>query len=145
MPTASVWGPYLWKFLHAFSKRAGKSQSKFKKDEETEAKWILHHLDRIIPCKECITHIILFKKETPIPSLVSTYDVWVWTLHESVNKKLSKPPGPPLHELDVENDISKLWKDYIKCVEDSILQNHIRKIHVVEFQRHVYMWLNYLL
>jgi hypothetical protein len=148
MPVASIWGPYLWKFLHTFAgkvqERHGK-ETKFKKDEELEAKWILSHIDKIIPCKECLAHLVAFKRHTPIPPHSSGYAEWVWIFHESVNRKLGKTPGPPLHEVGIEGNISQLLKEYIECIEDSILQTYVRRIHVIEFQRHVSMWINYLI
>jgi hypothetical protein len=145
MPAASIWGPYLWKFLHSFAaivKEREDKQTKFKKSEESEARWIVNNIDKIIPCKECLAHVLSFKKSMPFTPK-SDYALWFWSLHESVNQKLGKPPGPPLEEVST-GEVGALWKEYVKCVEDSILQNHIRRIHVIEFQRHVYMWLNYL-
>jgi len=149
MPAASVWGPFLWKLLHTFGAILYDRESKhrkFKRDEDTEAKWILTHIEQIIPCKECIAHVLAFKQKNPIPSSPAGYAEWIWKCHESVNDKLKKPAGPPLNDVvSLTGDISVLWKEYMKCIEDSILQAHVRKIHVIEFQRHVYMWKNYLL
>ena len=85
------------------------------------------------------------KKHILSPPSSSQYAEWIWNLHESVNEKLSKPPGPPLSVLSMDGNITSLWKEYVKCVEDSIQQNHIRRVNVIEYQRHVLMWLNYLL
>ena len=149
MPAASVWGPFLWRFLHVFGaityERSSK-QTKCKKDEDTEARWILTNIHKIIPCKECLAHLIAFKEKCPLPSTPAEYAEWLWIFHESVNEKLKKEAGPPLNDvLAVTGTVGNLWKEYIKCIDDSIIQNHIRKIHVIEYQRHVYMWLNYLL
>lgn len=145
MPSASVWGPYLWKFLHLFASMCGKAHDKFKIDEERESKWLITHIETIIPCKECILHLLSFKKGNPIKGS-SMYIEWFWDLHNSVNTKLKKNPGPALEDIrELPGDIKTIWKEYVVCVEDSINQNFIRRTNLLEFQRHLHMWTSYLL
>lgn len=145
MPRPNIWGPLLWKFLHSFGSKCGKTTRILKRDEEIQAHWILVNLEKVIPCKECVAHYVIFKHKNPIPATSSEYAKWLWDLHDSVNIKLEKDPSPEFNTLEYDGNILNIWKEYMACVEDSIQQNFIRRTHIIEFQRHVNMWIQLLI
>ena len=143
MPLPAVWGPIAWSLLHGIGQKAGHpSTQKLKLDENREALWLLHHLDYIIPCPECRNHIRLYRKRTGLPQTSSAIGEWLWRLHEEVNKRLGKQPGPPFtSEIGAGTVIWKTWLEYLDCVQESFQVGHLHQIEVKEWNRHLRHWL----
>ncbi len=143
MPLPVVWGPLAWKLLHGIGYKAGKCKSqKLRIDENREALWLLHHFEIIIPCPECRLHIIQYRKKHSLPKTSSEIGVWLWNLHEAVNKRLGKSPGPPFTP-DLGNDVMiwKQWLEYQDCVKGSFQIGHLHQTEVASWSRHLHMWL----
>lgn len=84
------WGPSGWRFLHLVAAAEPKSKS-------TTEFW--ETLPFILPCKFCRTSLTSYYEELPIPK--KDYNVWLYKIHNKVNKKLrdqgqTLPPDPPL-------------------------------------------------
>lgn len=142
MPLPAIWGPHAWKLLHSIGARAGTCKnSKLQRDELRESLWLLIHLEYIIPCPECRSHIIEYRKREGLPE-VSNYGAWLWTFHEAVNERLGKPEGPPFtHELGKSDSPLQLWKTYQEVIKDSYLNGNLLSKDVKEWGRHLKLWM----
>ena len=142
MPLPAVWGPIAWKLLHAIGAKAGTASTPaLKRDELRYLQWLLNHLEYIIPCNECRSHIQAYRKKEGVPEESSIVGAWIWTFHEAVNERLGKPEGPPFTvELGKGENISQVWKDYLKCVQESFLIGHLRSEDVKEWARILFLW-----
>ena len=144
MPLPSVWGPHLWNTLHGLGARCGKAQEKTRADEAREARWLIDHLESIIPCAECRTHVKEFKKTQPIPGHVSEYSEWLWRLHDSVNERLCKIDRPPFTpDLGLKINIRESWKVYVYTLRDSLLRGDVKGVYVKDYTRHIGLWLGF--
>jgi hypothetical protein len=142
MPLPAIWGPPAWKLLHAIGARAGTCKnSKLKQDEIRECFWLLSHIEYIIPCPECRSHLIDYRKKQGLPD-ISGIGAWIWTFHEAVNERLGKPEGPPFtHDLGKNINISESWKGYQEIIKDSYLNGNLLSKDVKEWGRHLKLWL----
>jgi hypothetical protein len=142
MPLPAVWGPQAWKLLHSIGARAGTCKNpKLCIDEAREILWLLTHLEYIIPCPECRTHLIEYRKKNGIPE-PQNIGAWIWTFHEAVNERLGKPEGPPFtHSLGKDSSPTELWKNYQELIKDSYLHGHLLSKDVKEWGRHLRLWL----
>lgn len=141
MPLPAVWGPLAWSLLHSIGNRAGQNVTKkLQIDENREALWLLHHLEYIIPCPECRQHIRLYRKKHGLPASSAQVGIWIWNLHEAVNQRLGKPPGPPFGN-GVGSGIWHKWLAYMDCVQESFQVSHLHLVEVKEWKRHLYHWL----
>lgn len=142
MPLPAVWGPHAWKLLHSIGARAGSCKNpKLQRDEVRECLWLLSHLEYIIPCPECRSHLIEYRKKQGLPE-VSNYGAWLWTFHEAVNERLGKPEGPPFtHELGKDSSPTQLWKTYQDIIKDSYLNGNLLSKDVKEWGRHLKLWI----
>lgn len=146
MPPPSVWGPPLWNILHRIGPLSGQIIS-LRKDSERECIWLLTHLEFIIPCKECIEHLIQFKRKNPIPKSYTTIGEWVSALHNSVNEKLGKETieySTPL-VIETKDETKRNWDLYIETIKDSILLGLVTGDRLREFSRHMRLWIQYSL
>ena len=138
MPLPAVWGPKAWKLLHAIG---SKRVPKLPKDEVREITWLLYHLEYIIPCPECRSHIIEYRKKNPFIDPTST-GAWIWTFHEAVNERLGKEEGPPFTlSLGSSTNILESWKEYQEIIKDSFLNGNLIGKDVKEWGRHLRLWL----
>jgi hypothetical protein len=124
------------------------SVNPLRKDQEREAIWILTHLEYCIPCKECIDHVIQFKKKVPVPKSSATIQDWICALHNSVNEKLGKDTIDKDTVEGVTGFVSRTsvldaWKEYLATIQDSILLGQVSGPHLREFKRHMLLWLQY--
>jgi hypothetical protein len=140
MPPPSVWGPPLWNILHGIGPLSGRIPS-LRKDSERECIWLLTHLEYIIPCKECIDHLIQFKRKNPIPKSYTTIGEWVCSLHNSVNEKLGKEIIAYGDFQPTESKAS--WDMYLDTIKDSILLGLVTGDRLREFSRHMRLWMQY--
>lgn len=88
------WGPSGWRLLHliAASSNAAKNITFW----ET--------LPYILPCKFCRASLSSYYELYPIPKKQEDFAVWLYTIHNCVNKKLrdqgqNVPPDPPLDDV----------------------------------------------
>jgi hypothetical protein len=138
MPPPSVWGPLLWDVLHGIGPMSGQIPS-LRKDSERECIWLLNHLEYIIPCKECIDHLIQFKRKNPVPKSYTNIGEWVCNLHNSVNEKL----GKKILQYNNINLELKAWDLYLESIKDSILLGLVAGDRLREFTRHMNLWMQY--
>jgi hypothetical protein len=140
MPLPAVWGPLAWSLLHSIGTRAGQNVTKkLQVDENREALWLLQHLECIIPCPECRQHIKMYRKKHGLPPNSNGVGIWIWNLHEAVNQRLGKPPGPPFSSVKGDG-IWKQWLAYMNCVQESFQVGHLHQIEVKEWKRHLHHW-----
>lgn len=139
MPQPAVWGPVLWRFLHAFAARVGKGPVATRTDETREALWILEHLVTVIPCADCRKHWRNSLPQRGAPSLPTAE--WMFAAHNSVNRRLGKT------ELTVIPDVTlsprEAWGKYVDIVKDSVARGHLEGIRVSEFSYHVKLWISF--
>lgn len=139
MPPPSVWGPPLWKVLHGVETVA--KVSSLQKDSDREGLWLLSHLEYIIPCKECIGHLVQFRKNNPILKSYPTIGEWVCALHNSVNEKLGKESIP--WSLCTTSTVKEDWRAYVDSIKDSIQLGLVTGDKLREFNRHMLLWIQY--
>jgi hypothetical protein len=117
-----VWGGSLWILLHSVVEQAvGNSQVSEKMYNLFE-----HVVPKIIPCDDCRQGYIKFKNANPIHSwrfhetneTRSLAKVWLWNLHETVNRRLNKrsPEIKDLERLYRNNSISLLLDNFVSIV-----------------------------
>lgn len=134
MPPPAVWGPALWRFLHAFAAKVGKGPVFTRIDEQREALWLVEHLDTVIPCAICRKHWRANRASAPGPPTAE----WMFTVHNSVNRMLDKVilgEIPP-----VSASPRKEWTAYLAVVKESFAQGHLENVRVAEFTHHVGLW-----
>jgi hypothetical protein len=143
MPLPAVWGPVAWRLLHAIGARAGSCKTiKLKQDEIRECFWLLSHLEYIIPCPECRSHILDYRKKHGLPEDITSVGAWLWTFHEAVNERLGKPEGPPFtHDLGRQTNPTEVWKLYQEIIKESYLNGNLIGKDVKEWGRHLKLWL----
>jgi hypothetical protein len=144
MPPPSVWGPPLWTVLHEIGPLSGRIPS-LCKDSERECIWLLNHLEYVIPCKECIDHLIQFRRKNPIPKSYTTIGEWVCRLHNSVNEKLGKEIVEYSELSHMQTGMAEAWELYLNSIKDSILLGLVAGDRLREFARHMLLWMQYSL
>jgi hypothetical protein len=87
----TVWGPLLWTFLHTISFNYPINPTNNDKKHYRE---FIINLQNIIPCKYCRTNLKKNLKQLPLTihhmKNRNTFSLYVYTLHEKVNKMLNK-------------------------------------------------------
>lgn len=143
MPLPAVWGPKLWTVLHAVGARAGRNSKALKIDEAREIKWLLDHLETIVPCPECKQHIVSYRKSVPYP--INTYDTgeWISKFHNAVNVRLGKPELPFTEDLGKTTTILTAWADYQDVLKESAMRGTVRGEAIKEWNRHLRMWMGF--
>jgi Erv1 / Alr family len=99
-PENKEWGPFLWTVLHALAERVGSTVASLYEADEKRA-WIqlLQTTGSILPCDLCRDHYKSWLAANPVtsitnlagPALKDFIKRWLWSLHGSVNSRLSKP------------------------------------------------------
>ncbi len=103
-PNTSEWGPALWRILHTFAERVGKSRGV----SVTEGDHIWHHqeyqlwnelltmLAEAMPCSSCQSHYSAYTRENPYTAIFNrgmgeqrriAIRTWLWTLHNNVRTR----------------------------------------------------------
>ena len=134
MPLPAVWGPALWRFLHAFAARVGKGPAVTRADENREAIWLLEHLVTVIPCADCRRHWRLVQRRSP--SLPTAE--WMFAAHNAVNRRLGKAEATAIPEVTITP--KEAWGKYVEVIKDSIARGNLEGIRVAEFAHHVGLW-----
>ena len=140
MPLPAIWGPKLWAVLHGIGARCGKSIPQTRRDEERELKWLIDHLETIVPCPECRDHITRYKKEHPMPGKAAEYGYWIWQFHEAVNTRLGKPSVAWTGDIGNSVNLAKAWADFQNCLKDSLLKGSVRGDLVTKWKIHLQLW-----
>ena len=90
----SVWGPSLWFFLHTVSFNYPANPSEAQKKHYKE---FILMLKNILPCRYCRENLQKNLKSLPLRQKDlknrHTFSLWVYKLHEKVNKMLGKKSG----------------------------------------------------
>jgi hypothetical protein len=136
MPVPGIWGPLLWKVLHPLS-IVQSTRNSFQKDKEYQYKWLIEHLETIIPCEECRKHSKEYRQSHP--GYMTNPKEWMWTFHNAVNTRLGKEEFP-LDQLLESTSIRKSWKEYTDSLQESLLTGHLRGELVKEYKRHLLLW-----
>jgi len=98
-PDAADWAPILWRILHAFAERGGKTVTPLFADEERRY-WtlLITGLPAILPCPLCREHAVEWLRTHPYAEpLKTTTDIYTfltdyfYNFHEAVNARLGKP------------------------------------------------------
>lgn len=85
-----VWGPIFWTTMHIVT--LGFSNN-LTKDEQQGAIQFFHSLTQVLPCPICRTHYKHLLETSPVENVVHSRDtliVWLFDLHNGVNKQLGK-------------------------------------------------------
>lgn len=143
MPLPAIWGPKLWIVLHGIGAYAGKSMIQTRKDEERELKWLIDHLETIVPCIECRDHIIRYRKEHPLPSHAAEYGYWIWKFHEAVNVRLEKPSISWSEEIGKRINLAKAWFEFKESLKESLLKGSVRGDFFATWKLHLQLWQGY--
>lgn len=143
MPPPSVWGPPLWKLLHALGEISKTSLASLRLDSEREAIWIVNHIHTILPCKECIAHLREVQGKYPVPRSYDKIGEWVSKLHNSVNTKLGKPEVEYAPSPTSVKEADEAWGLFLQSIDDSILLGLVTGKDLREFRRHFSLWLRY--
>lgn len=142
MAPPSIWGPPLWDVLHTIGYMTKRCKSSLQTDSQREAIWILRHIEYIIPCKECVQHLIQFRNEYPVPNSYTMIGEWICKLHNSVNVKLGKETVEYSEDIVLDSAESK-WLTYSKFMDESILLRLVTGPNVRDFRRHMFLWIRY--
>jgi hypothetical protein len=143
MPVPAIWGPKLWTVLHAIGSKAGRNSKALPIDEAREIKWLLEHLESIVPCPECKEHIIVYRKTTGLP--VNTYDTgeWLSKFHNAVNSKLGKVEVPFTQDLGRGTNLLAAWAEYQAVLKESMFRGTVRGDALERWNRHLRMWMGF--
>jgi hypothetical protein len=143
MPVPAIWGPKLWAVLHAIGAWAGKNSKALRIDEAREIKWLLEHLETIVPCPECQQHIKRYRSQVGLPT--ATYDTgeWIWKFHNAVNDRLGKESMPLEVLATCGKNVLEPWAAYQTILQDSMFRGRVRGDCVKEWNRHLRMWMGF--
>jgi hypothetical protein len=86
-----LWGPIFWSTLHIVALAYPDNPSYV---EKKAAKDFYTSLSHILPCPVCRSHFVEILKAMPVDTWVDSRAnliEWVWTVHNTVNKRLGKP------------------------------------------------------
>lgn len=89
----TVWGPSLWHSLHTISFNYPVNPSK--KDKIEYKKFIIS-LKHVLPCKYCRENFAKYLEKNSITNAMKnryTFSLYIYKLHENVNKLLNKNSG----------------------------------------------------
>jgi hypothetical protein len=122
-----VWGPPLWRLLHALTERLGRQTIPLLATDEKRA-WmnLLKIIGQVMPCLACRAHFCRWAVQRPIERFLGSYAIrddarrWLWALHDEVNseKGVNGPSIDALPELYGHRTSQEINADY-KLVVDS--------------------------
>jgi hypothetical protein len=137
MPEPSVWGPLLWRFLHAFADRVGKGATITRADESREALWLIEHLDTVIPCSFCRSHWRQYRRSIPGRPTAD----WMFAAHNSINQRVGKTVLSVIPPVTITP--REAWGKYVDAVKDSLARGDLEGNRVSEFTHHVGLWVSF--
>ena len=143
MPVPSIWGPKLWAVLHAIGARAGKNSKALRIDEAREIKWLLEHLETIVPCPECRQHIQKYRGTAGLPGETYNTGEWLWKFHNAVNGRLEKTEIPFDTALGASTNILQAWADYQTVLKESMFRGTVQGKALADWNRHLRMWMGF--
>ena len=90
----SVWGPSLWHYLHTMSFNYPVKPTK---KEKKHYRQFIMNLRNVLPCKYCRMNLRKNLKNLPLRTKDlnnrHTFSLWMYNLHEHINKMLGKKSG----------------------------------------------------
>ena len=90
----SVWGPSLWHYLHTMSFNYPVKPTK---KEKKHYRQFVMNLRNVLPCKYCRMNLRKNLKNLPLRDKDlknrNTFSLWMYKLHEHINKMLGKKSG----------------------------------------------------
>ena len=90
----TVWGPPIWHFLHTISFNYPIHPTRL---EKKNYRAFIFSLQNILPCGYCRKNLKKNLKELPLTKKDmknrGTFSLWVYNLHEKINKMLNKQSG----------------------------------------------------
>ena len=90
----SVWGPSLWHYLHTMSFNYPVKPTK---KEKKHYRQFIMNLRNVLPCKYCRMNLRKNLKNLPLRTKDlnnrHTFSLWMYKLHEHINKMLGKKSG----------------------------------------------------
>jgi hypothetical protein len=90
----SVWGPSLWHYLHTMSFNYPVKPTR--KDKKHYREFVMN-LRNVLPCKYCRLNLRKNLKDLPLRTKDlnnrHTFSLWMYKLHEHINKMLGKKSG----------------------------------------------------
>lgn len=90
----SVWGPSLWHYLHTMSFNYPVKPTK---KEKKHYRQFVMNLRNVLPCKYCRMNLRKNLKDLPLRTKDlnnrHTFSLWMYKLHEHINKMLGKKSG----------------------------------------------------
>jgi hypothetical protein len=134
----SIWGAILWELLHAIGVRTGRSPHRLRADELRTLRWLVNHLESIVPCQECRAHIEEYRRFHPPPDeSPGDYNEWFWQFHEAVNQRLGKV-GISFSEVcsRPQRGVIETWKEFLAIVK-------LPAVSVKAFDRHIRLWMGF--
>jgi len=143
MAPISIWGPALWKVLHGIGFGTGIASPIMLRDVTREYVWLMNNIEIVIPCVHCVVHVREFKKDHPSPTGLDG-GVWLWELHESVNKKLGAVGIPYSPEIGSGTNVDESWKIYKNILSDSLVAGHVSGASVKDYGRRLGLWRGFL-
>jgi len=98
-PENREWGPFIWSVLHGLAEKAGKVVFALYESDERRA-WIqlLKAIGPMLPCSDCRDHYKVWITAHPVQtietmpyaSIKEWIRLWLWELHQDVNRRLDK-------------------------------------------------------
>ncbi len=143
MPVPSIWGPKLWAVLHAIGARAGTNLKALRIDEAREIKWLLDHLETIVPCPECRQHIQKYRGTVGLPGETRNTGEWLWKFHNAVNVRLGKVEHPFDSGLGASTNILQAWAEYQTVLKESMFRGTVQGKALGDWNRHLRMWMGF--
>ena len=113
-----IWGPALWKILHFSAERFGtKSLHRLPHEEQRIWSNLVSNLRFSLPCPQCKRHYQHYYSSNPISSFTKDeLRVWLYHLHQSVNKKNGKPDSITFEEIEAIYGIPFCFSEYMKSI-----------------------------
>ena len=113
-----IWGPALWRILHFSVERLG-TKSLHRLPHEERRLWsnLLNNLRFSLPCPQCKQHYQQFLSSHPISSFTKKdIRLWLYELHQSVNKRNQKPDTISADELEGIYSIPFCFSEQMKSI-----------------------------
>ena len=136
----SVWGPYIWTFLHCLTIRIKPEHF------QSEKNVLISYIERIcdnLPCPSCAMHAIQTLKKLKLKNVKKKDDLieCIYKMHNEVNIRLKKPifDKSKLHETYKSYNLQTLMINYfklnnhVKYAEKMMVYSSRRKIFLKEF------------